>query len=165
MTPAAPTAAFELLLLRHAHAEPASGMQHDRDRDLSARGIEEADAAAHWLAAQPRPGRIVCSPARRTVQTAERVLARLGAIEQVEFEPLYEAELRHLLEAIERHRDVPVLLLVGHNPGLESLVALLTTGQSGDHRGMPPGGVARLAFDADGGIEPGSARLTAFWSP
>ena len=36
------------------------------------------------------------------------------------------------------------LMLVGHNPGFEQLAALLHSGQSGDYRGMPPGGIAVL---------------------
>ena len=53
--------------------------------------------------------------------------------------------------------------LVGHNPGFETLVALLATGQSGDFRGVPPGGVAWL--EIDGLAEPGAGVLKAFWSP
>ena len=36
-----------LILLRHAHAEPAVAGQHDRDRGLSDTGEAEADAAWH----------------------------------------------------------------------------------------------------------------------
>jgi phosphohistidine phosphatase len=156
---------FELILLRHAHAEPPAPGQHDRERALSMRGLAEARDAAAWLATQTAPVRAVCSPARRTRQTAEQVLERIGPVELVEESRIYEAQPRDLFEVIEAHRDAGRLLLVGHNPGLESLVALLATGQSGDHRGMPPAGVARLALAADGALEPGGARLTAFWSP
>jgi phosphohistidine phosphatase len=155
---------LDLILLRHAHAEPPAPGQHDRDRALSVRGLAEARDAAAWLAVETAPVRVLCSPARRAWQTAEQAVQRLGQVELVEEAQIYEAEPRDLFEVIDRHRDAGRLLLVGHNPGLESLVALLTTGQSGDHRGMPPAGVARLAF-ADATLEPGSARLTAFWSP
>lgn len=159
------SAVFELILLRHAHAEPAAPGQDDPVRPLSARGIEEADGAAQWLASHPSPARVICSPARRTRQTAERVLGALGQAELVEDERIYEADPGDLLDVIAAHRDAGSLLLVGHNPGLESLVALLSTGQSGDHRGMPPAGIARLALPADATLEPGTARLTDFWSP
>jgi phosphohistidine phosphatase len=155
---------FELLLLRHAHAEFAVPGQHDRERPLSSRGVEEARAAATWLASQPLPARILASPATRTRQTAAEVADRISAA-LVEEAAIYEAELRDLLEIVDRHRDAGRLLLVGHNPGFESLVALLTTGQSGDHRGMPPAGIAWLQFDAGSEVEPGSGRLAAFWSP
>jgi phosphohistidine phosphatase SixA len=56
-------------------------------------------------------------------------------------------------------------MLVGHNPGFEQLAALLHSGQSGDYRGMPPGGIAVLALPAEAAIEPGIAQLSAFWWP
>jgi phosphohistidine phosphatase len=156
---------FELILLRHAHAEPSGSVQHDRERALSERGIEEARDAGQWLAGQPLPTRVICSSAQRARQTAEQVMQQFDGGALTEEARIYEAEPRDLLDVIDSHREAGRLLLVGHNPGLESLVALLTTGQSGDHRGMPPGGIARLEFDADAPLEPGSARLTAFWSP
>ena len=56
----------ELILLRHAHAEPAAAGQADIDRPLSAQGLAEAEAAGRWLAAQGLvPDRVLCSPARR----------------------------------------------------------------------------------------------------
>ena len=46
------------------------------------------------------------------------------------------------------------------------LAALLHSGQSGEYRGMPPGSVAVLAFNNDDApLEPGNARLAAFWWP
>ena len=67
-----------------------------------------------------------------------------------------------LIALADANRDAPRLLLVGHNPGLEQLVALLHSGQSGDYRGMPPGAVAVLGMPADAALEPGIARLDAF---
>ena len=61
--------------------------------------------------------------------------------------------------------DAERLLLVGHNPGLEQLAALMHSGQSGDHRGMPPGGIVVLTLPVDATIEPGIATLSAFWWP
>ena len=71
-------------------------------------------------------------------------------------------------EALQEQGEVERLLLVGHNPGLERLVALLDTGQTTDYRGMPPAGVAVLALPelpASAAIEPGLGRLTAYWWP
>ena len=63
------------------------------------------------------------------------------------------------------NRDANRLLLVGHNPGLEQLAALMHSGQTGDYRGMPPAGIAVLKLPVDAAIEPGIASLTAFWWP
>ncbi len=156
---------IELILLRHAHAEPAVPGQDDRARPLSARGLIEARDAAQWLAGQARPNRIVHSPALRTRQTAEQVQQVLGPLETVEDGAIYEATPGELLAVVERHLQSERLLLVGHNPGLESLVALLATGQSGDHRGMSPGAIAHLVLPADAAPEPACARLLAYWAP
>ena len=61
--------------------------------------------------------------------------------------------------------DVERVLVVGHNPGLERLAALLNSGRSGDYRGMPTAAVAVLLLPLETAIEPGAARLAAFWWP
>jgi phosphohistidine phosphatase len=154
----------ELILLRHAHAEPQDAGA-DAERPLSARGEAEAAAAAQWLSAHGAPERVICSPARRARDTAQRVLASAGTVDTREDARIYEATPGALLDVISDHRDCARLMLVGHNPGFESLAALLATGQSGDHRGMPPASIAVLALPRDVALEPGSARLITFWSP
>lgn len=155
----------ELILLRHAHALPAARGQDDRDRPLSPEGEAEARAAAEFLKSHALPQRVVCSPSVRTRDTAGRVLETLGYIDLRVEDDVYDATPGALIDLIEAHAEVERLMLVGHNPGLESLAALLATGQSGDHRGMPPGSIAVLSFPADAAIEPGAAQMRAFWSP
>lgn len=156
----------ELILLRHAHAEQATSGETDLDRPLSAEGHAEADAAGRWLLAQQlTPDRVLCSPSRRTRETLERVLAAVGYVDQRLEETMYEASSGTLAALADAHRDVERLMLVGHNPGLEQLAALMHSGQSGDHRGMPPGGVAVLKLPVEASIEPGIASLSAFWWP
>lgn len=154
----------DLILLRHAHASNAAAEQADADRGLSLTGEAEAEAAAAWLKSSgARPQRILCSPSARTRQTLERVLARLEFAD-TRYEPaIYEATAGDLMGLLEQHKDAGQVLLVGHNPGIETLVALLATGQSGEFRGMPPAGIAWLELSGD--IEPGAGSLRAFWSP
>lgn len=155
-----------LILLRHAHAEPAGAGQSDLDRALSAEGLAEAEAAGRWLREQGLvPDRVLCSPARRTRETLEAVLGGIGYVEQRLVERIYEATPGTLAALVDEHCEAERLLLVGHNPGLERLVALMHSGQSGDYRGMPPGAIAVLDFPTDTVVEPGVARLTAFWWP
>lgn len=155
-----------LILLRHAHAEPASSDQADLDRPLSAEGLAEAEAAGRWLSAQGLvPDRVLCSPARRTRETLESVMAAIGFVEQRLVEQIYEATPGTLAALVDEHREAERLLLVGHNPGLERLAALMHSGQSGDYRGMPPAGIVVLDFPVEASVEPGVARLSAFWWP
>lgn len=155
----------ELILLRHAHAEaPIAGMD-DRQRPLSATGLAEARAAGEWLRAHGlRPDRVLCSPATRTRQTLQ-ALGDLGCTDLREEEAIYAASPGVLIALADAHADARRLLLVGHNPGLEQLAALLHSGQSGDYRGMPPAGIAVLTFPLEAAIEPGTARLSRFWWP
>lgn len=155
----------ELILLRHAEAEPASSGDDDRDRPLSPHGIQEAQAAGRWLASHGgNPERVLCSPAQRTRQTAELALAAIGKAPAAQLaDDIYDATPGELLALLDQHGDAGTVMLVGHNPGIERLVALLVEGRSDEFRGMPPGGLAVLHLD--GALEPGNARLDAFWSP
>ena len=156
----------ELILLRHAHAEPASAGQDDIDRPLSRQGLAEAEAAGRWLKEHGyQPERIITSPARRTRETLEQVLLGLGYVEQLQDPRVYDATPGALMQVADEHRQLSRVLLVGHNPGLEQMAALLSSGQSGDFRGMPAGGIAVLHLPADAQLEPGVAKLAAFWWP
>ena len=156
----------ELILLRHAHAEPAAAGQADFDRPLSAQGLAEAEAAGRWLAAQGLvPDRVLCSPARRSRESLEAVLQAIGYVEQRLEDGIYEATAGTLAALADANREAERLLIVGHNPGLEHLAALMHSGQTGDYRGMPPGGIAVLTLPLDVNIEPGIATLSAFWWP
>lgn len=156
----------ELILLRHAHAEAAAAGQDDVDRPLSRQGQAEAEAAGQWLKANAYlPDRVVCSSARRARETLEQVLSVIGYIEQRQEPRIYEATPGDLMAVADEHKELSRVLLVGHNPGFEQLAALLSSGQSGDFRGMPAGGIAVLKLPADADLEPGVAELAAFWWP
>ncbi|QIO86440.1 phosphoglycerate mutase [Stenotrophomonas rhizophila] len=156
----------ELILLRHAHAEAASTGQADLDRPLSPVGLAEAEAAGRWLKDNNLlPDCVLCSPARRTRETLEAVLGVTGFVEKRLEDAVYDATPGTLAGLIDDRREVDRLLVVGHNPGLERLVALMSEGSTSDYRGMPPAGIAVLALDREASIEPGVARLTAFWWP
>ena len=151
----------EIILLRHAHADKAAPSGGDAERALSARGVAEARDAGQWLRAHHAlPAQIVSSPATRALQTLD---SALGDVERKLDQRIYEATAGELASLIDEHAETERLLLVGHNPGFETLVALLVTGQSGDFRGVPPGGIAWL--EIDGLAEPGAGVLKAFWSP
>lgn len=155
----------DIILLRHAHAESATPGQDDAARALSARGESEADAAGRWLKDHGVVAPLALfSPAARARQTCERVRGALEVADARSDSRLYDATPAALIRVIEEHADAPSVLFVGHNPGLENLVALLTEGASDAGRGMPPAAVAWLTMP-DGPIEPGTARVRHFWWP
>ena len=155
----------ELILLRHAHAEGGKPGEDDAQRPLDARGVIEAKDAASWLATHPKPTRILCSPSLRTRETLEYALP--GA--EPTMEPrIYDATAGELMGLVDESfvgedGGMERIMLVGHNPGFETFVALLVTGQSGDFRGMPPCGIAWIELDDK--VEPGAGKLKAFWAP
>ena len=156
----------ELILLRHAHAEPAAPGQEDFDRPLSLQGQAEAEAAGRWLRDHGYlPDRVVCSPARRARETTEQALGALGYVELRQDPRIYDATPGMLMQVADDHRDIARVLLVGHNPGFEQLAALMYSGVTSEYRGMPPGGVVVLTLPVDASIEPGVAQLSAFWWP
>jgi phosphohistidine phosphatase SixA len=96
----------ELILLRHAHAEPATAGQADLDRPLSAEGLAEAEAAGRWLAEQKLvPDCVLCSPARRARETLEAVLGTVGYVDQRIEPSIYEATPGTLIALADSHID------------------------------------------------------------
>lgn len=156
----------ELLLLRHAEAMPADPNGRDSERPLSARGAAQAHAAGEWLAVHgAEPDAVLCSPARRARATADGVGERLHLPQPLLLPGVYEATPGELLTLIEAHAPAARrVLLVGHNPGLEQLLALLIEGRSAGGRGMAPAALAWIEV-ADDTLEPGHGRLRQLWSP
>lgn len=155
----------DIILIRHAHAESSTLGQDDMARALSATGIDEAKAAGAWLQQHgATPDRVLCSPAVRAKSTCDLIAAALGNATAREDVRIYEATPATLLRILDENADSRCLMLVGHNPGLEALVALLSEGASDSGRGMPPGAVAWLTIP-HGDIEPGTAQVRHFWWP
>ena len=156
----------ELILLRHAHAEPATPGRADRVRPLAPGGRAGAEGAGKWMEENNRlPDCGRCAPARGARETLEAVLATIGYVEKRLEDRIYEATPGTLAALVDERRDLDRVLIVGHNPGLERLVALMTEGTSSDYRGMPPAAVAVLGFPREAAIEPGVASLNALWWP
>ena len=137
-----------LLLLRHARPTPASPTGRDFDRPLTAEGRADALLVGRFLRhSQLTPATVVCSPAARARQTAEHVLDAAQLAAPVLFrDRIYEASTEQLIEVVaEAAGESGVLLVVGHNPGLQELVQRLT----GAAASMHPATLARVDLDID----------------
>lgn len=156
----------ELLLLRHAEAMSAGPDGRDTERPLSLHGEAQARAAGAWLAGQDAlPEVVLCSSARRAQMTADAVGKALRMPDPHFLPAMYQATPGELLTLVEHHApQARRVLLIGHNPGLEQLLALLTEGRSASARGMSPATIAWIEL-ADDTLEPGRGRLRQFWSP
>lgn len=90
------------------------------------------------------PQLILCSTAVRARQTADGILAHLEYPGKVEYmDKLYMAEADECLKVL-RHQDDALerIMVIGHNPGLESLIPMLT----GRIEPLPTASVAYLSL-------------------
>jgi phosphohistidine phosphatase len=112
----------ELLLLRHAKSSWATPGMADFDRPLSKRGRRAAASLARFFDAEGlRPALVLSSDARRTRETLDLIRDSLGGRVAIHLEPkLYLADPSTLLERLGAVPDnVPSVLIIGHNPGLQ----------------------------------------------
>lgn len=117
-----------IVVARHAKSDWGAGSA-DIDRPLAPRGRADAPVAGRWLATTvTAPDLVLVSPAIRTRQTWGLLQAASGFSSRVEVEPaIYLAEMGDLLGILAAVDDaVSSVMLVGHNPGSEDLVAHLT---------------------------------------
>jgi phosphohistidine phosphatase len=161
-----------LYLLRHAKSSWKDETLADRERPLAGRGRKAAERMAELMRAEAiAPALVLCSPALRTRETLERVMPGLGDEAEVEVEEaLYGAGAEDLLARLHRvPPDVPSVMLVGHNPGLEQLaLSLARSGERLDdlREKYPTGALATLAFQGSWeDLRPDAAELAALVKP
>ncbi len=113
----------QLLLLRHAKSSPGEGSQHDIDRPLNQRGMAAAVVMGREINRLGLlPGTILCSPARRALDTLRIVLQQFAVVPAVEtIDDIYDfGDGSRLLDVIRKlGGNVERLMLVGHNPSIE----------------------------------------------
>jgi phosphohistidine phosphatase len=126
-----------LTLLRHAKSGWDDPVARDFDRPLNPRGRRAAQTVGREMGTQELAfDRVLASPAIRVVETLEEIGSGYGcALDPVFDQRLYLATADILLDLVrETDDDVNSLLFVGHNPGLELLVLLLTREGDGELR-------------------------------
>lgn len=155
------------MLVRHAKSAWPDDVADD-DRPLAKRGRRDAPVVGRWLQNQEVvPQVALVSSARRAVETADLISAELEPPPRhIVTEEAYGASPTELLELVRTLPDECVVaLLVGHNPGIESVATLLaeSTGGLGQFR---TSALAVLEFD-DGwdAVGPGTGRVVAFAVP
>jgi phosphohistidine phosphatase len=117
-----------LIVMRHAQAGELPGGP-DVERALTPQGRRDSAAAGGWLRAGGyRPDAVVCSAACRTRQTWQYVSEVLGGEPALAAdERAYRADATELAEIIRQvPEDVRTLMIVGHNPAVGQLSAVLT---------------------------------------
>jgi phosphohistidine phosphatase len=163
-----------LLLLRHAKSSWRDRRLDDADRPLAPRGARAARRMGRYLAeAGLVPDLVLCSTARRAVETWERAAAELPRPPRVRLErALYLAEPERILAALAAaDAGARRLLVVGHNPGFQALAVALAGGPQAPGVSrigkFPTGALARFALPKGGWPEvgAGAAKLVDFVRP
>ena len=167
---------MQLLLLRHAKSSRKDIAVSDHERPLNKRGREATGAMGRYLAAEALlPDLALVSSARRTQESWALLVAQWPEPPPSKvLRGLYLATPTQILANVRRApASAQRLLVLGHNPGLESLARALS-GPDSDPGALrrleekyPTGAVA--CFDCPledwSGLEKGGARLRSFVTP
>jgi phosphohistidine phosphatase len=162
----------ELMLLRHGKSDWNAGLP-DFDRPINARGRKAAELMGRFARESGcRPDALYVSPAVRARQTAERFCREAGIeLDAVRWCPgIYEADLADLLAVVAEAAETVSarVLLIGHNPGLETLLRWLCPNPSppGGSKLMPTAALVRIGLGGDWtNPRPGSGRVLSHVTP
>lgn len=134
-----------LLLMRHGTAKSKSG-NGDFERELNENGKRDAQRMGVYMAKMGLyPDVVLSSPAIRALTTAQKCLKTAGLdADMITYDrSLYLASEDDILTMIrDCHKDTRCLMVVGHNPGLSTLLWTLATvaaQHSGFHDAPPFG--------------------------
>jgi phosphohistidine phosphatase len=153
-----------LFLLRHAQAQSFIDETGDFARELTHQGRAAASAVGSWLKQRKlvSPAWLV-SPATRARQTAELALLASGMSSTLTLVPtIYSGNAESLLALLSQAvpQEFAQVILVGHNPTIEYLAALLM-GHGDGQRSVPSFNTAtlvELAYDGNwNDLAPGCA--------
>ncbi len=135
----------ELYLIRHGQAEEQSSNTKDVERQLTAKGYQDASKIGLYLKRNEFiPDIILHSSAVRTTETLMRINEQLGVDpDHIESsEEIYEASVRILIRIItEIPAELRSAIVVGHNPAISYLSEYITGAEIG-HVGT--GGIVHI---------------------
>jgi phosphohistidine phosphatase len=162
-----------LLLLRHAKSSWDDSALADHDRPLSKRGRKAAALIRNLILSEKlEPDLVLVSSAKRTLETLAALEPWRRPPEIAVDKALYHAEPPVLFDLLRAApEEARVILLIGHNPGLQEFAILLA--QKADdpmnralEERFPTGALAQFDIDAPwSSIRTGAGKLTRFVSP
>lgn len=155
----------QILLMRHAKSSRDDAGLKDIDRPLAKRGKKDAPAMGSFLRKGGYiPAEIIASPAERVRQTVQLLVKSAQLDEEMvrREDQLYYGKAEQYLEAIQSaDATTERVMLVGHNPLLESAVGLLTGSPTKPSVRMPTAALVCLEGYAESWeyITPGSCQI------
>lgn len=139
----------------------------DHDRPLNNRGKRDAPRMGRLIAELAlHPDIVLSSTAKRARSTAKRVVEAAGFTCPLELlDHFYLAPPDSYIDELRQQSpDCERILVIGHNPGLEQLVATLTD----TYESLPTAALVRIDFDIESWAElPGEPKgqLQGVWRP
>jgi phosphohistidine phosphatase len=136
-----------LILMRHAKSDWSDDSLTDHERRLNERGRAAAPAMAQWLQRiELVPDVILSSSSTRTRETVDLMKEEWASEPVVTYnELLYLATPSTIMEVAKAGpSDAQRLMIVAHNPGMTSLVSML----SGQQMDMPTAAIAIFELEA-----------------
>ncbi len=166
-----------LYLMRHGKSDWGNPALSDYDRPLNERGIRASSTIARYIKdSLPLPDIVLCSPAVRAEQTLRFLEGTWRcAVETLWLENLYLAAPAGMLKLIRAHApdNKNVVMVIGHNPGMEQLAGQLASPDS-DPGAMvslrskyPTAALAVFEWPESDweDVAPGTGKLTRFVKP
>lgn len=163
-----------MYLLRHAKSSWDDPDRPDHERPLAPRGVRDAKRmAGHLRDGHVEPELVICSSARRTVDTLEPLRTAFPDATILVEDEVYAASESRLLDRLRRIPEgVGSAMLIGHNPGLQDLAVSLAGRGDQDLRQrleskFPTAALTTFAIEdgAWSSLEPGAAELVGFVTP
>jgi phosphohistidine phosphatase len=135
-----------LLVLRHAKSSWDDSRIDDHERPLNNRGRRDAPRMGDVLREHGlTPALIISSDAERARLTTEAVAEAARYAGEIRFDrKLYLASPTDIVAVLRTvaETNADIVMIVGHNPGLEELVAKLT----GEQQDFPTAALAQIAL-------------------
>ncbi len=120
---------LNLFLIRHAKTAQNAITGSDADRNLTSKGICQANMLGYFLSQYlPDDCCFLVSDANRTQQTAAILQNYVTPIKKIDAPTLYLASAQELFKTIENQTQNN-LVLVGHNEGISELATYLSGNQ------------------------------------
>jgi phosphohistidine phosphatase len=151
-----------LYLLRHAKSSWKDETIIDVERPLNGRGRKASQAVGSFLKREKIiPDLVLSSSAIRARQTTDIVMEAARLRTDLRFdERIYEAAAQRLLEVVRQiEKSKKSVLLVGHNPGLEEFLKMLT----GTVDPMPTATLAKVVSSASNWADISDKSATLEW--
>jgi len=156
-----------LLIMRHAKSSWKDTDLTDHERPLKKRGKDDAHRMGKLLKSKKIvPDVILCSTAARARETAELVADSMKFKDKIIYtDALYMAEPSDILSEIGNYgKKNKTVMVIGHNPGSEALLQILT----GKVESLPTASIAYVTAKIDDwkGVEKSDGlKLKNLWRP